>query len=542
MAKALRTKAKRHQDSRYTDIRNGSSSDRKSMTPNTPLILRSLPCQILVWCFLLLLTGSALVAWQYRSLLNMLEYESNVLHRLASQRADQHDAHLTALSAIAAASGDAHHGLFLDVATTIAHFYPRIDDIQLVPLDPREAPIGIGPLSPALARSVRAAAIGSTGQIVVQPFPGRADHYLLIKRSPNTANARYGLMLGIDARKLIGEAGSFWSEPGVVLQLSMPDGQPIVSRARSSIGAIHFSRALASASQPLILETGMTIGPNDLFPPLPAASALLLVSAVYAAVLAAWRQRVRTRAAIEQARLSALESRLAHASRVNALGEMASGLAHELTQPLTAILAQAQACRRMLDQRGGQELAPVLEDTVTQAKRASAILERFRNWSRPQFECTSVFDLRDALDNVRALLAPQAAACNAALAFDMPASAVYVKADPVEMEQVVFNLVRNALEAVAQRSQGRVAVTLTQTASEVILDVADNGPGIAPSLRDKLFTPFTTNRPGGTGLGLALSQRLVERAGGEIFLVEDSPGATFRIILKPQNPRMEAAS
>ncbi|CAM5182555.1 Adaptive-response sensory-kinase SasA [Castellaniella defragrans] len=512
------------------------------MMPRSPLLLRSLPRQILVWCFLLLLAGGALAAWQYRSLTGALERESDVLYRLASQRAGQHDAHLTALSAIATASGDGNHALFLDVAATIARFYPRIDDIQLVPLDARMAPVGIGPLSPELAQRVRTAAHESDGQVALLPYPGRSDHYILVKRSPNTAQARYGLMLGIDAHQLLGEASSFWSGPGLVLRLSMPDGQPLVSQTPSRAGTLRFSKVLDSASQPLVLETDMTIGPGDLFPPLPTALALLLISAIYFVALAAWRQRVRTRAAVEQARLSALESRLAHASRVNALGEMASGLAHELTQPLTAILAQTQACRRLLNQPGSPPLGPVIEDTISQAKRASAILERFRNWSRPQLECTSVFALRDALGNVQALLAPQAAASKARLTFDMPASAVPVKADPVEMEQVVFNLVRNALEAVVQRDQADVEVTLRQAASEVVLDVSDNGPGIAPELRPRLFTPFTTNRPDGTGLGLALSQRLIERAGGDIFLVDGSPRTTFRVVLKPQNPTTEPTS
>lgn len=512
------------------------------MTPRSPLILRSLPFRILVWCFLMLLAGGALAAWQYRSLTGALERESDILHRLASQRAGQHDAHLTALSAIATASGDGNHGLFLDVASTIEHFYSRIDDIQLVPLDGRMAPVGIGPISPELAQRVRAAAHESDGRVAVLPYPGRTDHYILVKRSPNTAEARYGLMLGIDARKLLDEASPFWSQAGVVLQLTMPGGQPLVSRMPSSTGTIRFSKVLDSASQPLVLETGMTIGPSDLFPPLSTALALLLVTIVYFAALGAWRQWVRTRAAVEQARVSALESRLAHASRVNALGEMASGLAHELTQPLTAILAQTQACRRILAQSGSQAVSPILEDTVSQAKRASAILERFRNWSRPKLECTSAFDLRDALGNVRALLAPQAAACLARLTFDLPASAVTIKADPVEMEQVVFNLVRNALEAVAPHTGGQVDVTLRQTASQVILDVSDDGPGISPEIRARLFTPFATSRPGGTGLGLALSQRLIERAGGEIFVVDDNARTTFRIVLKPQNQPMEPGS
>ncbi|WP_233154959.1 sensor histidine kinase [Candidimonas nitroreducens] len=463
------------------------------------------------------------------------------MHRLASQRADQHDAHLTALSAVANTTGDTQHALFLDVAATIAHFYPRIDDIQLVPLDASEGSVGIGPLTPVLAQQVREAAIKSDGQLALLPYPEHADHYMLVKRSPNTDDARYGLMLGIDAGQLLGEASPFWSKPGTLLQLSMPGGHVLVSHLPAATEAVHFSKALASASQPLALETGMTIEPGDLFPPVETVLTLMLVSAAYIAVLAAWRQRVRTRAAVEQARLSALESRLAHASRVNALGEMASGLAHELTQPLTAILAEAQACRRMLSQGGsGPSLTPVLEDTIAQAKRASSILERFRNWSRPQPVCVTMFDLRDALDNVRALLASQAASCNARLTFNMPATIVPVKADPVEMEQVVFNLVRNGLEAVATQDAGQVTVTLRQTVSEIILDVSDNGPGVAPELRDRLFTPFTTNRPDGTGLGLTLSQRLIERANGDIFLVDEGPGATFRIILKTQNQYMES--
>jgi len=509
------------------------------MTPKCPA-LSKLPLQILAWGLLLLLACAALAAWRYHALAGALGQESSVLQRLASQRAGQHDAHLTALSAIAAASDDEKHGLFLDVAATITRFYPRIDDIQLVPLNPRLAPAGIGPLSADLAQLVRSAAGKSDGEVALLPYPGRADHYMMVKRSPNTEHARYGLMLSISAPELIGEAGPFWSQAGAALRLSMQNGHVLVDQG-SLPASIQYSGILTSASQPLVLETGMAIGVGDLLPPIPTAIVLALASLLYFAALAAWRQRLRTRAAVEQARLSALESRLAHASRVNALGEMASGLAHELTQPLTAILAQAQASRRLLDRSDSQALGPVLEETVSQAKRASAILERFRNWSRPQRKNTSVFDLRTTLDNVEALLAPQAASRGVRLGFDTPASAVFVKADSVEMEQVVFNLVRNALEAVDRQGDAWVRVVLKQEGPDVLLDVIDNGPGVPPDLRARLFTPFTTSRPDGTGLGLALSQRLVERAGGDIFLADEGPGATFRIVLKQENILTEAA-
>jgi signal transduction histidine kinase len=286
----------------------------------------------------------------------------------------------------------------------------------------------------------------------------------------------------------------------------------------------------------------MEIGPADLFPPVKTGLLLIAVGLIYLAALAVLRQRARTRAAIEQARLSALDSRLAHASRVNALGEMASGLAHELTQPLTAILAQAQAGRRLLGRGDTAALAPVLDDTGTQARRASAMLERFRNWSRPQHKPVSAFDMREAVGNVRALLAPQAGRQGAQLAFEVPEAPVPVAADPVEMEQVVFNLVRNAIEAAGDASGGgRVVVRLRQDNSQTTLEVADNGPGVPEDLRPRLFTPFTTTRADGTGLGLALSQRLVERAGGEIALVDGGSGATFRVVLPRNEDLAEAA-
>ena len=500
------------------------------------------PIKLIVILFLLLAVAAGTLALvQRHALIAELEQESVTLYRLTSQRADQHDAHLTALSAIAVAGQGERHDLFLDVAATISRFYSRIDEVQLVPLDPQGGITGTEPLDPGTADLVRSATRASDGRIVLLPRPGKPHHYMMVKRSPNSDAARYGLMLGIDARKLLGETTAFWSRPGVALSLSLPDGHRLVGQGMPP-ETVRFSKALGSASQPLLLQTGVAIGPADLFPPLKAGLLLLAVGLIYLAALVILRQRARAGAALEQARLSALDSRLAHASRVNALGEMASGLAHELTQPLTPILAQAQAGRRLLGRGDTAALAPILDDTVTQARRASAMLERFRNWSRPQHKPVSAFDLREAVGNVRALLASQAERQGAQLAFEVPEAPVLVAADPVEMEQVVFNLVRNAIEAACDMSGGgRVVVRLRQDNSQTLLDVADNGPGVPEDLRPRLFTPFTTTRANGTGLGLALSQRLVERAGGEIALVEGGSGATFRVVLPRSEGLMEAA-
>lgn len=494
------------------------------------------PFRLTVVGVLLLVCAAGILAMAERqSLVAELEQQSAVLHRLASQRADQHDAHMTALSAIAVAADGARHDLFLDVATTISRFYPRIDEVQLVPLLQEGESVGTESLSPALAETIRTAAMASDGGIALLPHPEKPHHYIMVKRSPNSQAARYGLMLGIDAERLLDEAGSFWLRPGIALGLSLPGGQKLIAYGGAP-QTIRFSEPLGSTSNPLLLQTGMEIGPADLFPPFRTAMFLFAVALAYATTLIMLRQRARTRRALEQARLSALDSRLAHASRVNTLGEMASGLAHELTQPLTAILAQAQAGRRLLARGDTTALASTIDDTVTQARRASTMLERFRNWSRPQHGPIAAFDLREAVANVRALLEPQAVQQGVRLALEVPETPVLVAADSIEMEQVVFNLVRNAIEVTGHAGGGgRVSICLRQDASRTVLEVADNGPGVPEELRPRLFTPFTTTRPHGTGLGLALSQRLVERAGGEIALVNSDAGAVFRVVL-PRKP------
>jgi C4-dicarboxylate-specific signal transduction histidine kinase len=160
------------------------------------------------------------------------------------------------------------------------------------------------------------------------------------------------------------------------------------------------------------------------------------------------------------------------------------------------------------------------------------MLDRFRNWSLPHRKPVAAHDLRAALRNVDALLAGEAARHEASIDIAMPDTPLLVRVDPVEIEQVMFNLLRNALDALTA-IEGRRAITARLSRSDdfAVLDVADNGPGVAPGLRDRLFTPFATTKTNGMGLGLALSQRLVERADGEILYVESENGALFRVVL-----------
>ncbi len=117
------------------------------------------------------------------------------------------------------------------------------------------------------------------------------------------------------------------------------------------------------------------------------------------------------------------------------------------------------------------------------------------NWSRPQRTQASAFDPRETLRNEQVLLTPQASFCGVRMAFSMPGEPVLIKADPVKMEQVVFNLARNAIEAVqGQAVDGHVGVSLKREHERVVLDVPDNGPGIAPEMRDKLLNRNSSMR------------------------------------------------
>ncbi|MCV9909306.1 ATP-binding protein [Brucella sp. HL-2] len=497
--------------------------------------IRSAALAILMWLLFNLLAIGGLVVYQRAALLSELQAASFTLHREASQRADQHDAHLTALSTIAqskARTADiSQDDVFLEVAATIVRFYPRIDEIQLVPMESTVPVTGTRKLEPELADAIRAAALSSRGVPELLAPTARPGHYLIVKRSPNTDNLHDGLALAINAGSLITSDDAFWSRKGVARRVLMPDGTVLFS-SLVSFGEARFSKKLGSATQPLLFQTALAMRWTDLLPFDQLIPIFVLTNLLFFGGLVIVRQTQRTRYAERRAELSGLDARLAHASRVNTMGEMASGMAHELTQPLTALLAGAQAGRRLLNRNNTEALAGALDDMVDQTRRASAILDRLRNWSRPQRRQTTPADLRLSLQNVQTLLASDANRRGVKVELVMPETPLMAAVDPVEMEQVMFNLLRNAIESFHDGDQDwRVNASLKADGPIAILEIADNGPGVALELLPRLFTPFTTSRPEGTGLGLALSQRLVERFGGEISYTPQERGALFRVVL-----------
>ena len=223
-----------------------------------------------------------------------------------------------------------------------------------------------------------------------------------------------------------------------------------------------------------------------------------------------------------------------HVSRLATLGEMAAGVAHELNQPLTAIANYAQACDRLLEQPvvDLRDLRTALREITDQAVRAGQIIRRLRVLARSNDMHRATTDVNSMVNEVAALARTDARIHDVRLVVQPGTGLPPVAVDPVQIQHVILNLVRNALEALDANAAGDREVILRTTAAgdEVELAVLDNGPGVAADVRDLIFDPFFSTRRDGTGLGLPISNTIVRAHGGALGYRENSPrGACFFI-------------
>ena len=232
-----------------------------------------------------------------------------------------------------------------------------------------------------------------------------------------------------------------------------------------------------------------------------------------------------------------LQERLMHVSRLATIGEMASGIAHELNQPLAAIATYAHACDRLLSlpEPEIEEIQTALRDIADQAVRAGDIIRRLRSLARAENPQQGPADVNAVVAELTGLIQSDAKAhgvtYRAELATDLP----QITLDRAQIQQVVLNLVRNALEALAlaQLDTKEVIVSTRRTPEgEVEIAVCDNGPGVDSQIAGRMFDPFSTTKAAGTGLGLAISRTIVRAHGGSLEHFPHVPaGACFAIRL-----------
>lgn len=237
-----------------------------------------------------------------------------------------------------------------------------------------------------------------------------------------------------------------------------------------------------------------------------------------------------------QARLRELQSELVHVSRLTAMGEMASALAHELNQPLAAISNYMKGSRRLLAGSADPNTAKIesaMDRAAEQAIRAGQIIRRLRDFvSRGESE-KRVESLSKLIEEAGALGLAGAREQNVQLRFNLNPDADLVLADRVQIQQVLVNLFRNALEAMAQTPRRELVATNRKAADDLIeVSVSDTGTGFHDDVMPNLFKTFFTTKDSGMGVGLSISRSIIEAHGGRMWAENnDAGGATFRFTL-----------
>ncbi len=482
--------------------------------------------QGLVWGAVGLVVAVAGSAWIARAELaaqrDSFDTAARIAHRLLSQRAVEHEAILGTLALLQPAGDDGGAAVQRLIA-----LYPQLLRVE------RRARGGHWPQAAWNDAEARSSASSPPRAVLASADPAQGRFVILRAGEPAS------FAMEIDLARMVPWAD--WpiaAEPRertvrATLQLGT-QAWPLHGASAPTEGPwpLAASKALAADSQAFELRIESALGLAAL-PWGRMAAWIAFVAALTALALAVQRQREARRRA-EQLR------RLDQVARLGTLGEIGAGLAHELNQPLAALMASTQAAKRLLDDEP-PDLATVRDavaHATAQARRAADVVQRLRRSIEPGAD-NAVASLQPvrldlALRNALELMEPELRRLGVVLEPNPAAlPALEVRADPVGLDQVLHNLLANALQAL-ERSSGERMLTLAlaRDGTRARLDLRDNGPGIAPEALPHLFEPFYTTREGGLGLGLSLSLSLAERFGGTLSAKPVAPrGAEFSLAL-----------
>lgn len=427
---------------------------------------------------------------QYRA---AFETNARIVHRLLSQRVSQHDAIMGTLVLMQA---DAPHA---DALQRLPSVYPQILSAR--------ATFKTGAWDDVALNAAEAQSRASR-RPVIATSSSAPEHYTLLQ-----ATVEGSIALQIDIATMV--PWSEWPLPRtssptrVALELAANTVVLAPGTVTTALGRFSFSKPLASESQPFEVTLSHPFGWGDL-PWVALGGWIVVVVAAAASLLALDRQSERRR------RAEAL-LRVGQVARLDTLGELAAGMAHELNQPLAALSAGTQAARRLLDEDPPDlpTARNAMSQAVDQARRAADVLARLRRLVERPGDVAQhrPVDLAECARQVIALLEPELERHGIhAHVETRDGATVIVKADAVGLEQIVHNLAMNALQALydTPRPQRAIAFTVTREARDGVLTVTDTGPGIASDALPRLFEPFYSGRPGGLGLGLTLCETLAQ--------------------------------
>jgi PAS domain S-box-containing protein len=245
----------------------------------------------------------------------------------------------------------------------------------------------------------------------------------------------------------------------------------------------------------------------------------------------------RLRAEEQRQRLHQLEADLAHINRVSMMGELTASIAHEVNQPLSGVVSNGGACLRWLagDAPNVEEAREAARRIVRDGKRAGEVIARVRALVKRAATPSEKLDLNEIIREVLALVGDEAKRKSVSIRTQFADDLSSISGDRVQLQQVLLNLVMNAMEAmssVEERPRELRITTRNIDADQVQVTVKDSGPGIDPNTLDKIFDPFYTTKPGGMGMGLSISRSILQAHGGRLWAAaKDGPGTIFHFSL-----------
>ncbi len=234
--------------------------------------------------------------------------------------------------------------------------------------------------------------------------------------------------------------------------------------------------------------------------------------------LTQWLDAASKQARLEERQL--LGNQLAHLDRQRGFGLVAASLAHELNQPLTAILASAQAARRgtAADRLDRVQSLELLDKIILNTRRLSEVTGRIRSFIRPAEPHQGPVDLEKVTRQMLEMVEPDLQHQGVQVAFAAEGSPVLVQGDAIQLSQVVLNVLRNALEAVQLVPDPFIQIQLNRSADKAVLSIRDSGPGLDPGQADRIGTPYFTTKPDGLGLGLSIATAILQQHQGSLTL------------------------
>jgi signal transduction histidine kinase len=473
----------------------------------------------LAWALLAGAGGLWLVRWDIAQRRESFAADARAAHRLLSQRAAQLDATLAALSLLPVSAREPEQRLIA--------YYPELLSVQrrsgdvawnaapLADAEARSRAAGSAAIATLDAASLTVLRAGTPDSVALRIDPSR-----LMPWSAWPAQ----LMQGGPVRVSL-------SHEGRSVQLQPGAADPPTGWTEGFV----FAKSLDLPGWPLTLQLQRATGPAEW--PWAGLGAAALAAALALGAAAWWLASRR-----ERQRATEL-LRVGRVARLNALGELAGGIAHELNQPLAAVMANVQAARRLLDDdeddapQARAQVREAVQQAAAQARRAADVVARLRQRIESPDAALTVqtLDFAPACAQVLELLGP--ALRERAIAVRVQGRAQRVRADPVALEQIVHNLIGNAMQALQDvpAAERQLVLALDAQGASATLAVRDNGPGIADELWPRLFEPFVTTRGKGQGLGLGLSlcRSLAQSMGGSLDAQPLRPrGVEFKLTLQ----------